>query len=195
MVSADIVDEADVLRLFRTTVSQFGRLDLLFNNAGVAGAAEGIDEISLDNFTSVINLNLTAAALCAREAFKIFKSQNPPGGRIINNGSLAAYTPRPLAVAYTVSKHAIAGLTKSIELEGRNFNITATQLDVGNAATDMASRHGVSALQADGTRRPEPLMDVTHVANAVSHIASLPNEVTLLDLVLLPVGMPFVGRG
>lgn len=196
-ILGDISKEEDIITLFERTMVRYGRLDLLFNNAGLSGESEPLDSLTLANFMNVMNVNVTASVLCAREAFKIFKKQSPPGGRIINNGSLSATTPRPEAAAYTISKHAISGLTKSIALDGRPFNITATQIDVGNAATAMFSAHDdvKGTLQADGSLKQEPSMEVSHVANAVAHIASLPNEVTLLEMTIMATGMPFVGRG
>ncbi|KAG9027848.1 hypothetical protein FRB95_007329 [Tulasnella sp. JGI-2019a] len=192
----DVSKEEDVLKLFQEIVKTFGRLDVVFNNAGISGAPEAMDAITASNFTSVMNVNVTASVLCAREAFKLFKQQNPSGGRIINNGSLAAYTPRPHALAYTVSKHAISGLTKTIALEGRSFNISATQIDIGNAETAMtAETQQGGRLQADGTIRSEPVMNAGHVADAIVHIANLPNDVQVLNMAIMAAGMPFVGRG
>lgn len=196
-ILGDIAKEDDIINLFERAIARYGRLDLLFNNAGLGGESERIDNLTLENFLNVMNVNVTASVLCTREAFKVFKSQSPPGGRIINNGSLSATTPRPEAAAYTISKHAVSGLTKSTALDGRPFNITATQIDIGNAATALTTAKGnqKGTLQADGSLKEEPLMDVSHVANAVAHIANLPNEVTLLEMTIMATGMPFVGRG
>jgi len=194
-VVGDVGKEDDVLRLFEATIQKFGRLDLLFNNAGIGGTAQAIDEITSSNLQSVLDVNVIAAVLCSREAFKIFKKQEPTGGRIINNGSLAAFTPRPSAGIYSISKHATTGLTKAIALDGRPYNITATQFDIGNAATDMASHSSRGTLQADRSIKSEPLMDVNYVAESIAHIASLPNEVTVLEHIIMATGMPFVGRG
>jgi len=194
-IVGDVSREEDVVSLFDATLTRFGRLDLLFNNAGLSGTAEAIDSITLVNFEAVMAVNITAAVLCSREAFRIFKKQDPFGGRVINNGSLSAFAPRPEAAAYSISKHAMTGLTKSIALDGRPYNITATQLDIGNAATDMTRHSEKGTLQADGAIRSEPLMDIAHIANAVAYIAELPNEVTLLEMIIMATGMPFVGRG
>ncbi|KAG9018692.1 hypothetical protein FRB90_010460 [Tulasnella sp. 427] len=186
-IIGDISKEEDIVNLFDRTIARYGRLDLLFNNAGLGGESERIDNITIVNFLNVMNVNVIASVLCTREAFKIFKNQSPPGGRIINNGSLSATTPRPEAAAYTISKHAISGLTKSTALDGRPFNITATQIDIGNAETALSTAHhdNKGTLQADGSIKPEPFMEVSHVANAIAHIASLPNEVTLLEMTIM----------
>lgn len=197
-IIGDIAKEEDIITLFERTILRYGRLDLLFNNAGLSGESERVDNLTLTNFLNVMNVNVTASVLCTREAFKIFKKQSPPGGRIINNGSLSATTPRPESAAYAISKHAISGLTKSTALDGRPFNITVTQIDIGNAATAMwppKDTEQKGTLQADGALKQEPFMDVSHIANAVAHVASLPNEITLLEMTIMPTGMPFIGRG
>ncbi|KAG6837604.1 hypothetical protein H0H93_006125 [Arthromyces matolae] len=195
ILSGDITDETFVKRLFSEGVAHFGRLDLLFNNAGISAPKAPIENLTLEEFQQVITVNLIAPFLCTREAIRLFKSQSPQGGRIINNGSLAAYVPRPLASPYTCSKHAISGLTKTTALEGRAFDITCTQIDVGNAHTEMAVGHTLGALQPDGRIIPEATFDVKHVADSIVHIASLPNDVTVLQYNIMPSKMPFVGRG
>ncbi|THV04467.1 NAD(P)-binding protein [Dendrothele bispora CBS 962.96] len=194
-VAGDITEENFVLELFARSVEKFGRLDLLFNNAGMSSPQVPIEESSMDIFRKVIDVNLVAAFVCTREAVRQFKLQSPPGGRIINNGSLSAHVPRPFSYAYTMSKHAIHGLTKCTSLDGRPHNIACTQIDIGNAATEMASRLGRGALQPDGRVSPEPMIDVQHVANMIVHVAGLPLDVTVLDLNIMPTTVPFVGRG
>ncbi|KAK0464728.1 oxidoreductase protein [Desarmillaria tabescens] len=195
VLAGDVTNEDFVKELFAKAVERFGRLDLLFNNAGTNALQVPIEELSLDTFQRVINVNLTGPFLCTREAFKIFKSQTPPGGRIINNGSLSAHVPRPFSFPYTASKHAITGLTKCTSLDGRPFNISCTQIDIGNAQTDMAARLSKGALQPDGRVIPEAMIDVQHIADIIVHIASLPNDVTVLDMNVMPTHAPFVGRG
>ncbi|KAH8114549.1 hypothetical protein DFH11DRAFT_1509105 [Phellopilus nigrolimitatus] len=195
IVAGDVTDEQCVQVIFEAVRREFGRLDLLFNNAGINAPAVPMEELPLSKFKDVINTNLVGSFLCTREAFKMFKNQDPQGGRVINNGSMSAHMPRPHSVAYTASKHAISGLTKSTALDGRAFNIACTQIDIGNAHTDMASRLATGALQPDGEVKPEATMDVKHVADAVVHIANLPNAVTILEMIIMATGMPFVGRG
>ncbi|OAX40202.1 NAD(P)-binding protein [Rhizopogon vinicolor AM-OR11-026] len=195
IVPGDITDEAFVKGLFGETTNKFGRLDLLFNNAGMSDKANPIEDMPLEIFTSVINVNLIATFLCTREAFKIFKQQTPTGGRIINNGSLAAHVPRPHSVAYAASKHAVHGLTKTIAIEGRKYDIAVTQIDIGNAHTTMAAGHTLGALQPDGRRVVEPTFDPVHVADAIAHVANLPTSVTVLNMNIMATGAPFVGRG
>ncbi|KAH9480276.1 Glucose 1-dehydrogenase [Psilocybe cubensis] len=196
ILAGDITDEPFIKGVFETAVSHFGRLDLLFNNAGISPRAAPIEELSLEAFQAVIHVNLTGSFLAAREAIKIFKSQTPQGGRIINNGSLSAHVPRPNTSPYACSKHAIAGLTKCISLEGRPFGITCTQLDIGNAKTDISDKHfTVGALQPNGTMLSEPTMDVEQVASTVVHIASMPPDVTMLEVNIMAAGAPYVGRG
>ncbi|KZS90439.1 NAD(P)-binding protein [Sistotremastrum niveocremeum HHB9708] len=195
VVPSDVSKEDDVRTLFEKTVERFGRLDMLFNNAGISSRPVNIDELSLETFRNVLDVNVVGSFLCAREAMKIFKAQSPPGGRIINNGSLAAHTPRPQALSYTTSKHAITGLTKSIALDGRAFNITCTQIDIGNALTEMAAGQAKGILQPDGSVRPEATFDVQHVADTVLHIASLPNDVAILTITIMAAKAPYVGRG
>lgn len=192
----DVTKQEDVTRLFEEGVQAFGRIDLLFNNAGISGQSAPIEEVPLEIFQAVLSTNLTAAFLCTQQAIKQFKSQSPQGGRIINNGSLAAYMPRPNSSPYAISKHAILGLTRSTSLEGRKFGITCTQIDVGNAMTEMASAHALSgALQPDGSFRKEAAIDAQHVASSVVHIASLPLDVTVLVMNIMATEMPYVGRG
>ncbi|KAJ4482038.1 oxidoreductase protein [Lentinula aciculospora] len=194
-MTGEITDEAFVIDLFKQTVSKFGRLDLLFNNAGISSPQIPIEELSLATFQNVLNINLIGPFICTREAVKQFKAQSPPGGRIINNGSLSAHVPRPHSHAYTVSKHAISGLTKCTSLDGRAFNIACTQIDIGNASTDMGGRHGLGALQPDGRMIQEGVLDVQHVASTIVHISSLPPDVTVLDVNIMPTNIPYVGRG
>jgi len=194
IVRGDITTESYVKDLFKKTLDAFGRLDMLFNNAGIVQLSTPIDEISLESFQEVFDVNVIGLFLCTREAFRIFKAQSPPGGRIINNGSISAYTPRLHAATYTATKHAVLGLTKSTALDGRAHNITCTQIDIGNAATPMVAAHPTT-LQADGSVKREANFDVKHVANAVVHIANLPTDVTVLQMNIMATGMPFVGRG
>ncbi len=194
-VPADVTDPASVQALFDTIEREFGRLDLLFNNAGVNAPAVPMDELPLDAWFNVINTNVTGVYLCARAAFGLMRRQSPQGGRIINNGSISAHTPRPYTAPYTASKHAVTGLTKALALDGRAFNIVAGQIDIGNALTELSERMTRGVLQANGTTAPEPMMDATHVANAVRHMASLPLEANVLTMTVMASAMPFVGRG
>lgn len=194
-VSTDVTDETSVVSLFEQVVAKFGRVDMLFNNAGIGAPAVDIDQLSLDDWQKVINVNLTGVFLCTREAFKVMRKQSPQGGRIINNGSVSAYVPRPLSIAYTTTKHAISGLTKSTQLDGRPFDIACSQIDIGNAATDLGSGAADGALQADGTIKPEPLMNVAEIGRAVTYIASLPLNANVANMTILATKMPFVGRG
>lgn len=195
VVPCDVRDEAAVIALFRQTREAFGRLDVLFNNAGVFAQGTPIDEITLKDWQQVVDVNLTGAFLCAREAVRMMKAQSPKGGRIINNGSISAQTPRPLSVPYTATKHAITGLTKSISLDGRADSIACSQIDIGNAATDFTSRMASGILQANGSTLVEPRMDVAHVADAVLYIANLPLDANVQFMSLLATNMPFIGRG
>jgi NAD(P)-dependent dehydrogenase (short-subunit alcohol dehydrogenase family) len=194
-VPADVTDEAAVRTLFATTVDRYGRVDLLFNNAGTTGPGAEIDALELAAWNAVVAVNLTGAFLCTREAFGVMRRQAPQGGRIINNGSISAHTPRPRSVAYTATKHAMTGLTKSTALEGRPYGIACGQVDVGNAATAIATRFASGTLQADGEMRPEPLMDVAEVGRAVRYMASLPLDANVLTMTVMATTMPFVGRG
>jgi NAD(P)-dependent dehydrogenase (short-subunit alcohol dehydrogenase family) len=194
-ITADVTDESSVRSLFETTVQRYGRVDLLFNNAGTGAPEADIDELDLDTWNRVVAVNLTGSFLCAREAFRVMRTQQPRGGRIINNGSIAAHTPRPKSLAYTATKHAITGLTKSLSLDGRPYDIACGQIDIGNAATAMGSGAGSGATQADGTRRPEPLMDVTDVGRAIRYMADLPPGANVATMTVLATKMPFAGRG
>jgi NAD(P)-dependent dehydrogenase (short-subunit alcohol dehydrogenase family) len=194
-IAADVREEDAVRTLFDQTISRFGRLDLLFNNAGTASRPCAVSDVSLDDWTSVLAVNLTGTFLCAREAFRRMAAQSPQGGRIINNGSLSAHVPRPHSVPYTVSKHAITGLTRALSLEGRAHDIACGQIDIGNAATNMTVGIAAGSLQADGSTAPEPTMDVGHVAATVVHMASLPLEANIQFLTVMATKMPFIGRG
>jgi NADP-dependent 3-hydroxy acid dehydrogenase YdfG len=195
VVPTDVRDEMAVAALFRLTVERFGRLDLLFNNAGVGAPQIPIDGLSLAQWNEVVSVNLTGAFLCARAAFRLMREQRPQGGRIINNGSISAQTPRPLSAPYTAAKHAITGLTKSLSLDGRIHRIACGQIDIGNAATTMTSRMSQGALQADGSLRQEATMDVQHIADAVVHMASLPLDANVQSMTIMATQMPFIGRG
>ncbi|MFD5276209.1 SDR family oxidoreductase [Pseudarthrobacter sp. NPDC058362] len=197
VVPCDITRPTDVERLFQAVRERWGRVDVLFNNAGVFGPAAGVDEISLEDWNDTLAVNLTGAMLCAAAAVRAMKSQEPQGGRIINNGSIAAHSPRPRTVAYTVTKHAITGLTKSIELDGRGFGITCGQIDIGNTATELMDTIGVGAgaLQADGSRRVEPTFPVPDAARAVLMMANMPATASVGSVVITAAGMPFIGRG
>ncbi len=191
----DIVDADSVDALFTAIEARFGRLDLLFNNAGVGAPAVPMDELSLDDWRRVVDTNLTGSFICAQRAMTMMKRNSPPGGRIINNGSISAHTPRPHSAPYTATKHAITGLTKSIALDGRDHGITCGQIDIGNAATPMTSRMAEGVLQPDGSLRAEPRMDVYDAARAVRYMASLPPEANVLFMTVMAAGMPFAGRG
>jgi len=194
-VIADVAREDSVQRLFAQTVALHGRLDLLFNNAGVVGAPAAVPDVTLEDFSAVLAVNVTGAFLCAREAFRQMTRQSPRGGRIINNGSLSAYAPRPRSLAYTVSKHAITGLTRTLSLEGRVHDVACGQIDIGNAATPLTDGLATGALQADGRVVREPRIDVEHVASSVVHMASLPLDANVQFLTVMATKMPFVGRG
>jgi NAD(P)-dependent dehydrogenase (short-subunit alcohol dehydrogenase family) len=194
-VPTDIARPAEVEALFAAIEQRFGRLDLLFNNAGRGSKPVPIDELPVEDWLAVVDVNLTGAYLCARGAFGLMRRQSPRGGRIVNNGSISAHTPRPFSAPYTATKHAITGLTKSLALDGRAFDIVAGQIDIGNAATEMTERMKGGVLQADGRLAPEPTMDVRHVADAVVHMASLPLDANVLFLTVMANKMPFVGRG
>ncbi len=191
----DVSDEAQVDSAFAATVERFGRIDALFNNAGVMPPGALIDELSVADWKRAVDVNLTGMFLCARAAFGQMRRQDPRGGRIINNGSVSAHAPRPGSVAYTSTKHAITGLTKTLGLDGRAFDIACGQIDIGNAATDMTAGIGNGALQADGSVRPEARMDVRHVADAVLHMASLPLGANMPFLAIMATTMPWLGRG
>jgi len=191
----DVSNPESVRALFIATKEKFGRLDVLFNNAGTNAPGVPLEEITFDQWRSVVEINLTGAFLCTQEAFKIMKGQNPQGGRIINNGSVSAHAPRPNSAPYTATKHAMTGLTKSTSLDGRKYNIACGQIDIGNALTEMAMPMAKGVPQADGSIEVEPLMDVNHVANMVLHIANLPLETNVQFVTIMATKMPFVGRG
>ncbi len=194
-VPTDVTDPSSVQALFDTVEREFGRVDMLFNNAGVNAPAVPMDELPLDKWFNVVNTNVSGVYLCARAAFGLMRRQSPQGGRIINNGSISAHTPRPFTAPYTASKHAVTGLTKALALDGRAFNIVASQIDIGNALTELSERMTRGVLQANGTTAPEPMMDARHVANAVRHMASLPLDANVLNMTVMASAMPFVGRG
>ncbi|KIM30096.1 hypothetical protein M408DRAFT_328492 [Serendipita vermifera MAFF 305830] len=196
VVPGDVTKEEDVKTLFIRTMDEYGRVDLLFNNAGISGQSLPLEEIPLSNIEAVLQINVLASIICTQYAIATFKNQTPKGGRIINNGSLAAHVPRPHGSIYAISKHAILGLTKATSLEGRAHNIACTQIDVGNAMTQMAAETAnEGALQPDGSTRTEPAIDAKHIANSIVHIASLPLDVTVLEMNIMATGMPYVGRG
>jgi NAD(P)-dependent dehydrogenase (short-subunit alcohol dehydrogenase family) len=194
-ISADVRDPASVEALFAETQRAFGRLDVLFNNAGVSAPGVLLEDLTVEQWKAVVDVNLTGAFLCTQQAFKLMKSQTPRGGRIINNGSISAYAPRPNSAPYTASKHAITGLTKSTSLDGRKYDIACGQIDIGNAATEMAAKMTSGVPQANGTIAVEPLIDLTHVVNAVLYMASLPLDANVQFLTVMATKMPFVGRG
>ena len=194
-VACDISRPEQVEKLFERIEAEFGRLDLLFNNAGMSYKSTTIDEIPVEVWHDVLDVNLTGSFLCARAAFAIMRRQTPQGGRIINNGSISAHAPRPGSVPYTTTKHAITGLTKTLALDGRPFDIACGQIDIGNALTDMAAPMMQGVPQADGSMRAEAVMDVKQVADAVLHMASLPLDANILFMTVMATKMPFVGRG
>ena len=194
-VPTDVGDPEAVRHLFAKTKATFGRLDLLFNNAGTGAPAVALEDLSLEQWQTVLDANLTGSFLCTQEAFKLMKAQTPRGGRIINNGSISAHTPRPNSAPYTATKHAITGLTKSTSLDGRKYDIACGQIDIGNALTPLAARMTEGVPQANGTVMAEPVMDVENVARAVVHMASLPDDANILFLTVMATKMPFVGRG
>jgi NAD(P)-dependent dehydrogenase (short-subunit alcohol dehydrogenase family) len=194
-VACDVTDAASVAALFDVIRERRGRLDLLFNNAGRSAAPVEIDELDIDEWRAVVDTNLTGVFLCTRAAFGLMKTQNPRGGRIINNGSISAHAPRPHSIAYTATKHAITGLTKAVSLDGRPYDIVCGQIDIGNAATDMAARMAQGTPQANGAIMIEPLMDVQHVADAILQMAELPLSANVQFMTIMASKMPFVGRG
>jgi NAD(P)-dependent dehydrogenase (short-subunit alcohol dehydrogenase family) len=194
-VTVDVTDRASVDALFARAADAFGRLDVLFNNAGTGAAPAPLEDVPFDQWRAVIDTNLTGAFLCTQAAFRLMKAQQPRGGRIINNGSISATAPRPRMVAYTASKHAITGLTKSASLEGRQYDIACGQIDIGNAATTLAAPIATGTLQADLSLKPEPTFDVKHVADAVVYMAGLPLEANVLFMTVMATKMPYVGRG
>ncbi len=195
MVQTDVGKPEDVRALFAKAMDRFGRLDLLFNNAGSGAPAIPLEELTYEQWQTVVNVNLTGSFLCTQEAFKIMKDQEPMGGRIINNGSISATTPRPNSSPYTSTKHAITGLTKSTSLDGRKYNIACGQIDIGNAETEMTERMKAGVLQAHGTVEVEPVMDADDVARAVVYMANLPLEANVQFMTIMATQMPFVGRG
>jgi len=194
-VPCDISQPQQVEHLFATTKERFGRLDVLFNNAGMGAPAIPMEQLTFEQWSAVVGVNLTGAFLCAQQAIRMMKAQSPQGGRIINNGSISAYVPRPNSAPYTATKHAITGLTKSISLDGRPFQIACSQIDIGNAATEMTERMAAGVLQANGQTMVEPRMDVQHVADAVVHMAGLPLDANIQFMTLMATNMPFIGRG
>ena len=195
VVPTDVSDAGSVQALFARVKESFGRLDLLFNNAGIFIPGMEIDELSVEQWKAVVDINLTGSFLCAREAFRMMKAQDPRGGRIINNGSISAHAPRPKSAPYTATKHAITGLTKSIALDGRRYDIACGQIDIGNARTELAAPMAQGITQANGQVAVEPLMDLTHVASAVLYMASLPIDANVQFMTIMATKMPFVGRG
>ena len=194
-VSTDVTHHASVAQLFAETKKKFGRLDVLFNNAGMSAPGINLEDLTSQQWLDVVNVNLSGVFYCTQEAFKIMKDQSPRGGRIINNGSISAHAPRPNSAPYTATKHAITGLTKSASLDGRKYDIAVGQIDIGNAATDMTSRMTGGVPQADGTVKPEPRMDVEDVARSVVFMASLPLDSNVLTMTVMATKMPLVGRG
>ena len=195
VVPADVTEPGSVRALFARVREELGRVDLLFNNAGLFGAPAPIEDFPLDEWQAVVATNLTGSFLCAQEAFRAMRDQSPQGGRIINNGSISAHVPRPYAVAYTATKHAITGLTKAISLEGRRYDIACGQIDIGNAATDMTAAMQRGVPQADGSVAPEPVMDVQHVADAILYMAGLSLDANVEFMTVMATKMPFIGRG
>jgi NAD(P)-dependent dehydrogenase (short-subunit alcohol dehydrogenase family) len=193
--SCDVTDPVSVQSLFDHIEATHGRLDLVFNNAGVNAPAVPVDELPLEKWFNAINTNVTGVFLCARAAFGLMRRQSPQGGRIINNGSISAHTPRPFTAPYTASKHAVTGITKALALDGRAFNIVVSQIDIGNALTELSERMTRGVLQANGTVAPEPMMDAQHIANAVRQIAAMPLNTNILNMTIMASNMPFVGRG
>ncbi len=194
-VPTDISQPDQVRELFARTKEAFGRLDVLFNNAGISAPGIPMEDLTYEQWSAVLAVNLTGAFLCAQAAIKLMKAQQPRGGRIINNGSISAHVPRPNSAPYTATKHAITGLTKCISLDGRKYDIACGQIDIGNAATEMSERMATGVLQADGTKKAEPLMDVRHVAEAVVYMANLPLDANVQFMTVMATKMPFIGRG
>ena len=194
-VVADVSDESSVIDLFDTTLRTFGRLDVLFNNAGISAPGVLLEDLTLTQWQNVVNVNLTGMFLCLRQAFRVMKMQTPQGGRIINNGSISATTPRPNSIAYSSTKHAVSGLTKTASLDGRKYNIAVGQIDIGNAATDMTQRMQAGILQANGAVMAEPVMDINIVGQSVRYMASLPLSANVMFHTVMATQMPFAGRG
>ena len=194
-VATDVTQPASVAQLFEKAVNAFGRVDLLFNNAGISGPAALFEDITAQQWEAVVAVNLTGAFLVAQAAYRVMKAQSPQGGRIINNGSISAHVPRANAAPYTATKHAITGLTKSLSLDGRKYNIACGQIDIGNAATSMVKTISTGAVQADGSRRAEPTMSIDHVGEAIVYMAGLPLEANVQFMTVMATAMPYVGRG
>jgi NAD(P)-dependent dehydrogenase (short-subunit alcohol dehydrogenase family) len=194
-VVTDVSQPDSVKALFDKTVAAFGRIDVIFNNAGIGAPPVNVEDISFEQWQAVVNTNLTGAFLCTQAAIRVMKDQSPRGGRIINNGSISAYAPRPNSAPYTATKHAMTGLTKSTSLDGRKYDIACSQIDIGNAATEMTDRMAAGIVQANGTMAVEPRMDVKHVADAVVHIANLPLDANVQFMTIMATKMPYVGRG
>ena len=194
-IVTDTSDTKSVRGLFEETKRAFGRLDLLFNNAGTNAPGVSLEDLSFEQWTNVVNVNLTGVFLCTQEAFRLMKAQTPMGGRIINNGSISAHVPRPGSAPYTATKHAVTGLTRSTSLDGRKYNIACGQIDIGNALTEMAARMTKGVPQADGSIQVEPVMDVSNVGKTVAHMASLPMDANVQFVTVMATNMPFIGRG
>jgi NAD(P)-dependent dehydrogenase (short-subunit alcohol dehydrogenase family) len=195
VVATDVTDPVSVKALFARAKDAYGRLDVLFNNAGMFAPPLALEDLTYDQWKAVVDVNLNGAFLCAQAAIRMMKGQSPQGGRIINNGSISAHVPRPNAAPYTATKHALSGLTKSIALDGRQHNIACSQIDIGNAATELSAPMSAGIRQADGSIRAEPVMDVSHVADAVLYMANLPLEANVLSMTLKATAMPYEGRG
>jgi NAD(P)-dependent dehydrogenase (short-subunit alcohol dehydrogenase family) len=195
VVPTDVTSEQEVRRLFDTAQREYGRVDALFNNAGRGGTPVPVDEFSVQEWRDIVDVNLTGMFLCAQAAFRVMRQQDPQGGRIINNGSISAHAPRPMSIAYTATKHAVTGLTKSLSLDGRTYNIACGQVDIGNAGTDMTQRMQKGIIQANGETRVEPVMDVAHVAQTVRAMCDFPLETNVQFVTIMATKMPYVGRG
>ena len=195
VVPTDVTSEQEVRRLFDTAQREYGRVDALFNNAGRGGTPVPVDEFSVQEWRDIVDVNLTGMFLCAQAAFRVMRQQDPQGGRIINNGSISAHAPRPMSIAYTATKHAVTGLTKSLSLDGRAYNIACGQVDIGNAGTDMTQRMQKGIIQANGETRVEPVMDVAHVAQTVRAMCDFPLETNVQFVTIMATKMPYVGRG
>lgn len=195
VVPTDVTSEQEVRRLFETAQREYGRIDVLFNNAGRGGTPVPVDEFSAQEWRDIVDVNLTGMFLCAQAAFRAMRHQDPQGGRIINNGSISAHAPRPMSIAYTATKHAVTGLTKSLSLDGRAYNIACGQVDIGNAGTDMTQRMQKGIIQANGQVKVEPVMDVAHVAQTVRAMCEFPLETNVQFVTIMATKMPFVGRG
>lgn len=195
VIPTDVTCEDSVQRLFAGTIAEFGRVDVVFSNAGMGAPSVPLEDLTIEQWQRVVDVNLTGVFLCTREAFRVMKTQTPQGGRIINNGSISAMAPRPLSAPYTATKHAVTGLTKSTALDGRAYNIACGQIDIGNAATEMTQRMETGVLQANGTTMAEPRMDVEHVAQAVVYMAGLPLESNIPFMTVMATKMPLIGRG